>query len=282
MTRGPSLPYLNIADITFLFILEYDQQKAIISEYLENSEPPADKYIYKIYLTKRDQFFNLPLNYEPTYEHSYYYRSVGRAHYLWGPQFFGYIDPSLQIGRLFLGSEDNPFIEPYLRFCSAWALLSQNGFIFHSAGLAVDGSGLLFPARSESGKSTIVDLSAGLASSLCDEMNVARRKHSGWHVWGTPFWGSAVNQGRTSGGFPLRAIIFPHRDNEFWLKECKKPQTIEGLLNNILLFGHSPEVGKKAFDLACELSEAVPAYDFGFACNEQLIPYLKENLVSKV
>jgi hypothetical protein len=282
MTDSLSFPYLNIGDITFFFLVEDGPLKAIISEYSENSEPPANKHIFKIYLTKRDQFFDLPANYERTYEHSYYYRWVGGAHYLWGPQFFGYIDPALQIGRLFLGPENQPFIEPYLRFCSAWALLLLDGFIFHSAGLAIDGSGLLFPAQSESGKSTIVDLSAGLASALCDEMNVARKKDGVWHVWGTPFWGSAVNRDKSYRGFPLKAILFPHRDSKFWLKECKRPQAIEGLLNNVLLFGHNPEAGKRALDLACELAEAVPAYDFGFARNNQLIPYLKENFVSKI
>lgn len=281
MAENLLLPRMNIADISFLLALQNEGQREIVEGYLDHSEALSDN-IYKIAFFEHEKYFNRPPGYEPTYESPYYYRGDGLVHYLWSQTFFGFIDLLVKRGRFFFSNSKELFAEPFLRFCSAWALFDDAGLMFHSAGLSLAGCGLLFPARPEGGKSTLCSLASGLAEVLCDEMNVVRRRADGWYLWGTPFWGDADSGSRVSQGFPLKAILFPHKDDRFWLKRCDGSSAVIGILANILMFGRSAQVGRKAFELAWDMASNVPAFDFGFVQSKDLVPYLRENLVGKI
>ena len=82
--------------------------------------------------------------------------------------------------------------------------------LLHSAGVVVDGHGLVFVGHSDAGKSTTVELlRRGLGARLeilCDDRTVARRWPECFRVHGT--WSHGDVPDVSPAGAPLRAILF--------------------------------------------------------------------------
>lgn len=92
-------------------------------------------------------------------------------------------------------------------------LADRSGFFLHSAGLIINGAGVLFVGHSEAGKSTTTNLltDAGMSGRLevevlCDDRNIIRRMADGWRVYGS--WSHGDVSVVSSANAPLRAICF--------------------------------------------------------------------------
>jgi hypothetical protein len=96
-------------------------------------------------------------------------------------------------------------------------LARRQGCLLHSAGLVVDGRGLLFVGHAEAGKSTTARLLSGRLGSratiLCDDRNAVRRwpegfrgGPGGFYAHGT--WSHGDVSDVSAGGAPLRAVMF--------------------------------------------------------------------------
>jgi MoaA/NifB/PqqE/SkfB family radical SAM enzyme len=103
-------------------------------------------------------------------------------------------------------------------------LADRHAVLLHSAGVALNGQGMLFVGHSDAGKSTIVTMLknakdlAGLKNLsglnceiLCDDRNVIRRWNEGWRIHGTWSHGDVPDVSNSSA--PLRAIFFLKQDN---------------------------------------------------------------------
>ena len=101
-------------------------------------------------------------------------------------------------------------------------LADRHAVLLHSAGVILNGRGLLFVGHSGAGKSTIVEMlksavtgGLGLRPSsleiLCDDRNVVRRWDEGWRVHGT--WSHGDVSDVSSASAPLAAILFLQQDS---------------------------------------------------------------------
>ena len=90
-------------------------------------------------------------------------------------------------------------------------LADRNAVLLHSAGVILNGQGLLFVRHSEAGKSTTVTMLKGHAEILCDDRNVVRRSGTmGWRVHGT--WSHGDVPDVSSASAPFRALLFLRQD----------------------------------------------------------------------
>ncbi len=97
-------------------------------------------------------------------------------------------------------------VENVLRLAVAAHLLQEGGLLLHAGAVALEGAGLVFPAASGTGKSTLVRelLLAGFEP-LGDDMAAVRPGPQGWTVEPLPFTGENDLRGRP-GPRPLRAV----------------------------------------------------------------------------
>ena len=86
------------------------------------------------------------------------------------------------------------------------ALADRQAFFLHSAGLVLDGRGLLFVGHSEAGKSTVVKMLKGRAKVLCDDRIIVRRWPEGFRIHGT--WGHGEVPDVSPDSAPLDAVFF--------------------------------------------------------------------------
>jgi MoaA/NifB/PqqE/SkfB family radical SAM enzyme len=96
-------------------------------------------------------------------------------------------------------------------------LSDRDGFYLHSAGVIINGKGILFVGHSEAGKSTTTKMlmDAGKVGKskttmqieiLCDDRNILRRRNNGWYVYGT--WSHGDISDVSPSSAPLHAICF--------------------------------------------------------------------------
>ena len=84
-------------------------------------------------------------------------------------------------------------------------LAERQGCIIHSAGMILNGQGLLFAGHSRAGKSTITTLLKTAGQILCDDRNIVRRHPDGWRLYGT--WSHGDIPDVSPASAPLRAIL---------------------------------------------------------------------------
>ncbi len=100
-------------------------------------------------------------------------------------------------------------------------LAARRAVLLHSAGVILQGRGLLFVGHSTAGKSTTMTLlknaTAGATGGpplqfeiLCDDRNIVRRYDEGWRVHGT--WSHGDVPDVSAASAPLRAILFLKKD----------------------------------------------------------------------
>lgn len=100
-------------------------------------------------------------------------------------------------------------------------LADRSAVLLHSAGVILQGQGLLFVGHSSAGKSTTMTLlkkfTAGVNGTaplqfeiLCDDRNIVRHSDEGWRVHGT--WSHGDVPDVSSASAPLRAILFLKKD----------------------------------------------------------------------
>ncbi len=85
-------------------------------------------------------------------------------------------------------------------------LADRQGCYIHSAGMIIDGEGLLFVGHSEAGKSTIVTQLREHGEILCDDRMIVRRWPDGWRIHGT--WSHGDVPAVSPASARLRAILF--------------------------------------------------------------------------
>ncbi len=109
-----------------------------------------------------------------------------------------------------LGDNPRRAADTAIRLCMLLWIWARGGLLLHAAGLARDGRAAVALAPSGGGKSTLTDLAQGFES-LSDEtvavLPTARRRGTGFEVWGTPFRSSAAKPPVSSAVLPLSAVL---------------------------------------------------------------------------
>jgi MoaA/NifB/PqqE/SkfB family radical SAM enzyme len=145
----------------------------------------------------------------------------------------------------------------------ARVLADRNGCYLHSAGVILNGKGLLFVGHSEAGKSTIVKMLQGRAEILCDDRNIVRRWPDGFKVHGC--WNHGEVSDVSSSSAPLEAIFFHHKSHRNRMKRIEDPGIIlRPLLACLIRPFMTADWWEKMLTLIDSMSKEVPCYNLEF------------------
>ena len=132
-------------------------------------------------------------------------RLVGERLWVRSPWESGWLDLASRVGVLTLRPRGDP--ENFLRVVFAWLCLQRGGLLLHACGLCTGDLGYVFAGPSGAGKSTVATLSPG-ATVLSDDLVALRPVGGRYHLYGTPFHGSASAAPRCTGSVGLAGIFF--------------------------------------------------------------------------
>ena len=152
-------------------------------------------------------------------------------------------------------------------------LADRSAVLLHSAGVILNGQGLLFVGHSDAGKSTTVNMLKGRAEILCDDRNVARCRDDGWHIHGT--WSHGDVADVSSASAPLRAILFLQQDrcNEI-LPLTDRKAIWKLLLGTLIKSVVTAEWWQKEIDILEQIIRDVPCYTMRFDKSGRIVPEL--------
>jgi hypothetical protein len=155
-------------------------------------------------------------------------------------------------------------------------LADRDAVLLHSAGVILNGRGLLFVGHSDAGKSTTVTMLKGRVEILCDDRNIARRWDSGWRIHGTWSHGDVTDVSAASA--PLRAILFLEQSNRNAIVPLTDRKEIwRRLLATLIKAAVTAEWWHKEMDVLERLVGEVPCFTMHFDKTGGIVPEL-ENL----
>jgi hypothetical protein len=153
-------------------------------------------------------------------------------------------------------------------------LADRRAFLLHSAGVILNGLGLLFVGHSSAGKSTMVTLLKNAAicdndraslrvEVLCDDRNIARRWPDDWRVHGT--WSHGDVEDVSSSSAPLRAILFLQQETRNEIVPLNDRREIwKRLLATLIKPVVTAEWWRKEIDVLEQIVNDVPCYTMHF------------------
>ena len=150
------------------------------------------------------------------------------------------------------------------------ALLLRGGLLVHAAGAVLKGRGLVFPALSGTGKSTLSGLLEAEfpGSVVCDERIALRpdatpdEASPRWTLAGTP-WSSSAGIARKTVA-PLSAIVFLEQAPDCAIEPIPASDAVRRMLPQISVDWKNPELADRGVAALDALLAAVPAYVFRF------------------
>ena len=154
-------------------------------------------------------------------------------------------------------------------------LADRNAVLLHSAGVILNGRGLLFVGHSDAGKSTTVNMLKGRAEILCDDRNVARRGNSGWRIHGTWSHGDVAEVSPASA--PLRAIMFLQQNTRNEIVPLTDRKEIwKRLLATLIKAMVTAEWWHREIDVLEQIVNEVPCYTMHFDKSGMIVPELEK------
>ena len=154
-------------------------------------------------------------------------------------------------------------------------LADRNAVLLHSAGVILNGRGLLFVGHADAGKSTTVNMLRGRAEILCDDRNVARRWDSGWRIHGTWSHGDVADVSAASA--PLRAILFLDQSRRNAIVPLTDRKDIwRRLLATLIKAAVTAEWWHKEMDVLERLVGEVPCFTMHFDKTGKIVPELEK------
>lgn len=156
-------------------------------------------------------------------------------------------------------------------------LADRKGCIIHSAGLIMDGNGLLFAGHSDAGKSTITLMMKNRATILCDDRNIIRKEADSFKLYGT--WSHGDVENVSSDSADLKAICFLKQAQENSLVRIEDKKII---LKKLLACLIKPFVmarwWNRTLDLISEIVREVPCYELCFDKSGKVVGLLEDEM----
>ncbi len=158
----------------------------------------------------------------------------------------------------------------------ARALADRKAFYLHSAGVILDGCGLLFAGHSEAGKSTMVKMLRTRAEVLCDDRNIVRKWGDGvWKVHGT--WSHGEIPEVSSNSAPLRAIIFLEKaDENRLIKVEDRGDIIKSLIDCVIKPAVDADWWKKTLQIIEAAGHEIPCFRLKFDKSGDVVPLIEK------
>lgn len=162
---------------------------------------------------------------------------------------------------------------------SGYLNINKVGILLHSALISINGTGILFPGMSGSGKSSI--------SALCiqdkdfevftDETVIIREKYRILHAFGTP-WHSTQTVYKNK-GVPLAKIFFLKHGKENSLRKISNLDAANRLLVRCFPTFWHKEGMQFALDFCTHIASKVECYEFSFVPDLSVVKFIKENII---
>jgi len=158
-------------------------------------------------------------------------------------------------------------------------LADRRACFIHSAGMILDGRGLLFVGHSEAGKSTIVKMLKDKAQILCDDRNIVRRWPEGFRVHGT--WSHGEVPLVSPASAPLDALLFLKKsDRNRIAPVSEKKEILQRLMACLIKPFVTAEWWQKELTLLEEMTSVVHCYEMEFDRSGRIVTEI-EKLVSR-
>jgi hypothetical protein len=157
----------------------------------------------------------------------------------------------------------------------ARVLADRQGCYLHSAGVILNGKGLLFAGHSGAGKSTIVKMLRDRAEILCDDRNIVRCWPDGFEVHGT--WSAGEVPSVSPSSAPLSAILFLHKSSENRLRPILDRRVIlRKLLACLIRPFVTVDWWEKTLSLVESMAREIPCYDMEFDRSGEVVDLLTD------
>src|SRR5262249_13714199 len=144
-------------------------------------------------------------------------------------------------------------------------LVHGDGAIVHATGVVIDGAGWVFAGPHRAGKSTLARLfkARSNVTVLNDDRVAVRHVDGRWHVFGTPWAGSARLNANASA--PIRGVCLIRHGRTTKPTRLAPARAAEALLARCLHPYWERAAALKLLDTVARLVSDVPCYDFPFA-----------------
>jgi hypothetical protein len=145
----------------------------------------------------------------------------------------------------------------------ARAFADRQACLFHAAGMAIGGKGLLLVGHSGAGKTTAAMLLRKHGEVLCDDRIIVRRRGEGLRIHGT--WSHGDLADVSAGSAPLSAILFLEKaDANRLVPVTKSIETARLLAQHVVKSLVTPDWWEKILALIENVAQEVPAYRLQF------------------
>jgi len=158
-----------------------------------------------------------------------------------------------------------PLAYPWEMLLFTTLLAHADGAIAHATAVVIDGAGWVFAGPHRAGKSTLARLfkTRSNVTVLNDDRVAVRHVAGRWHVFGTPWAGSARLNADASA--PIRGLCLIRHGRATKPKRLTPAQAAPRLLARCLHPYWDRAAASKLLDTIARLVAEVPCYDFPFA-----------------
>ena len=171
------------------------------------------------------------------------------------------------------GDLQSPTLFPSDQILLAPLLADRQACFLHSAGVIMNGKGLLFIGHSSAGKSTTIKMIRDKAQILCDDRNIVRLWPEGFRVHGT--WSHGEIREVSSASAPLRALIFLKKSNRNRLNPISDRREIaKRTLPCVIKSLETPQWWQKTLTVVEALARFIPAYEMEFDKSGKIVESL--------
>lgn len=192
------------------------------------------------------------------------YRYKNKRDFLWQLN----IDPDFSDFKYLLSPYAAQTIDLYYlvfnRFLLQHTFINHHGLIIHAAGGSIHGKGMVFPAVSGTGKSTLSHLLLPFPENqlYSEERIIMRKMDDGWHLWGTPWKGTGSIARNESA--PLSALVFLSQAPQTKISALAPAAALRRLLETVSIPWYSQEWIDKGLVVCESLLRDIPAFELAF------------------
>ncbi|MGX9727750.1 MAG: hypothetical protein ACTFAK_10655 [Candidatus Electronema sp. VV] len=164
----------------------------------------------------------------------------------------------------------------FSRFVLQHTFINHHGLIIHAAGGSIKGKGMVFPAVSGTGKSTLSHLLLPYPENqlFSEERIIMRRMDDNWRLWGTPWHGTGVIARNESA--PLNALVFLNQAPETKISKLPPSVALRRLLETVSIPWYSQEWTDKGLTVCESLLRTIPAYELAFRPDQTAVQAVAE------
>ena len=159
-----------------------------------------------------------------------------------GGEFFATYHTSINECQAKMKAEKS-VLDSFLRVLYSIAILKEDAFLIHSAGLMKENAAFIFAGQSSSGKTTTATVAKD-CNVLNDELTLMRLKNNQFKLYATPFNGdykAKIKNNHAS----LKKIFFLNKNLKLGTQYVEKTDALVKMLENVFFFDPSFDANQK-------------------------------------